>query len=195
MLKDLEELSASEHEKDLKEIFPQPSRIILRRSLVWILVYILFAWGVFFSLSDVAPNRNQLSQFTYLFGFYLIAIGAIVCIGKVIYEIAYHNLYLYKIEDGNLIVSEGIFLKERGMYPISAIRDVYLERNFLDLVFGLYNLHITNLSSESHHFGDIKGLAPEDAVGFQNYLKELIIIVRPDNRKAEKVDPEEYKAS
>lgn len=193
MLENLEEFSNPEHQQDLRMVFPQPGRVILRRSLVWILIYILFTLGVLFALSDVSRDRNQLSQFTHLFGFYLILIGGIVCIGKIIYETIYHHLYLYKIEDGNLVVSEGIFFKERGMYPISAIRDVYLERNFLDLVFALYNLHITNLSSESHHFGDIKGLSPEDAVGFQDYLRKLIIVVSPNNRKVEKIDPEEYK--
>ena len=195
MLVDLNELSTPGYQKNLRETFPISPLKVVRVSIVWILFYILSTAVMLLVLSSIKPVLDPLSGFTYSVGLFVIIAGGIICLAKLIYEAIYYKLFEYHIEDGNIVVTEGIFFKERGMFPISTISDVYLERNFLDLFFGLYNIHITNPGAESHHFGDIRGLTPENAVGFQDYLKNLINAVSPQNRKAKAVNPEDYEIS
>ncbi len=195
MLADLEELSTSRKQINLKETFSQSVRMILRNIFLWYAVYLAFAIRILLRLPvvDQSVAWNSFNNFTYLLCIGVIIIGALVCLLKLIYEIIYRSTYHYSIEDSNLVITEGVFLKQRGLFPITSIRDVYLDRKFLDLIFGLYNLHVSNANVESHTYGDVRGLTPEAAVGFQDYLKKLTVVVSPENKKVEQIDPEAFK--
>ncbi len=197
MLANLEELSTSLKQINLKETFPQSFRLILRKIFLWYMIYLAFTIRILLRIPAVGPESAGYSfnNFTYLLCIGVIVVGGIICLLKLIYEIVYRSSYHYSIEDSNLVITEGVFLKQRGLFPITSIRDVYLDRKFLDLIFGLYNLHVSNANIESHTYGDVKGLSPEAAVGFQDYLKKLTVVVNPENKKVEQIDPEEFKIS
>lgn len=188
----LEELSETNYEVKLRKRFPISKFAILRRCVKFFFICISLSYLSLAMLNRI-NSLESFKEYNILFnqiflGFnFLIAISLVI---KITYEILFHNAYYYAIQDGHLVISSGVFLKQRAAYPITAISDVYLDRKFLDFIFGLYNVHISNPSLKSHEFGDIKGLCSKNGVLIQDYLKQLNQKIVPENKKANYFTPE-----
>jgi len=82
--------------------------------------------------------------------------------------------YDYRIQGGYLYISKGIFLKQKGSFPLSRITDIYLERGIGDFLFGLYNLHVSTPTASSGEFAYILGMREKNAFALQKRLTELV---------------------
>lgn len=84
------------------------------------------------------------------------------------------NYLYYGVENGQFMISKGIFLKQRGSFPLGRITDIYLERGAIDLIFGLYDLHVSTPTVSSGEFAKISGLSRASAFGIQEKLSALV---------------------
>lgn len=175
-------MSTNEKQFDLRDEFPLAYRSIIRRSFPWLVIYVSIAVFTLLGLSEVPkdPLLPEVGQFVDILGQSLLILGALICFFKLVYEIVFHHMYYYAIEEGHLVISAGIFLKQRGAFPLNVITDVYLDRNPLDFMFGLYDLYTSNPAGASHEFGDIQGLSKAKAVALQDYLVTLTKEVAPE---------------
>lgn len=82
--------------------------------------------------------------------------------------------YYYGIEEGQLVIARGIILRERGYFQLSRITEVYLDRSFIDVLFGLYTLHISTPTAVSDKFARIDGLNEETALSLQQHLSLIL---------------------
>lgn len=109
--------------------------------------------------------RDVLPIFFYLF------VGTVAYLGyKFLYFKIASKLYRCGIEGEHLVFSRGILFKERAAYPLSRITDVFIDRSFLDVLFGLYNLQISTPTSASSQIARVAGLTKVQAIKLQEIL-------------------------
>lgn len=156
---------------DLRKLYPVSQRRVAKRVLPWVVGCTFINWAVFSFVSSLSAYADesvlQVAQNSFIC---LLALSILGCLIFFIYEELYHSRYRYAIEAGHLVICKGLFLKERGSFPLSRITEVYLERSFLDLVFGVYQLHISTPTSHSGEFAYIVGLTRDAAMGLQETI-------------------------
>lgn len=161
---------------DLRTIFPVSYRRIIRRVFPWLVISLVLN-GVFWyfarSLKEWGASETWLLPIQNI-SLFLIAVSFILCLGKFIYEHLYHSRYRYAIEAGHLVICKGLILKERGSFPLSRITEVYLDRTYLDLLFGLYIVHISTPTSHSGEFAHIVGLSQQNALELQETITDAL---------------------
>lgn len=95
-----------------------------------------------------------------------------------IISVTYYSLkrasYYYGIDDSQLIFVRGILVKERGYFQLSRITEVYVDRSIVDLLFGLYSLHVSTPTAQSDKFARIEGLTESSAFALQSHLSILL---------------------
>lgn len=83
-------------------------------------------------------------------------------LGLVIWKLAYETLYFftydYFIDSKHVIIRRGVLAKRKIIVPFSRITDVAIDRDVLDMIFGLYNVHISTPAQDSWIYAHIDGL-------------------------------------
>ncbi len=162
---------------NLRRCYPPAFRSILFFSFPWLLSYLLVIIILLFLASFRAPMEAKITPLQQIFDtvFYaIVVIGFLLCLGKLLYELIYHYLYYYGIEQKHLVISKGIILKERGSFPLSLITEVHLTRGVIEFLFGLYYLRLMTPSSSTTEIATIQGLRKDPATKLQNYLTSLV---------------------
>lgn len=191
----LDDLSNQQTTVNLRTLFPIAIRYIIRRSLPFLLAYISVMTLLIRSdgMIDNVDSPEYGLQFFYQFLDTLFVIVTSILIVKLLYEMVYYCLYSYGIESGHLVVTSGVFMRKRGAFPVNSITDIFLSRNFIDLLFGLYRVDISTASSdigEPHGAIYVPGLGTNDAVRLQDYLQTLLRKTRPEIQKVKQVAEE-----
>lgn len=103
-------------------------------------------------------------------GFFFLLIGFA-------HPILYFITYFYDVDNKNIIIRKGVIAKREIILPFSRITDVNVEQDFLDVVFGLYDIHISSPTAESGKFAHIDGLNKKSAIRIRNILIDKINLV------------------
>lgn len=93
---------------------------------------------------------------------------------RFIYEQLARLSCYYGIEDGHFVIARGIFIRERGSFPLARITDVYLESNLMNLFFGVRTLHLATPTMLSEQFARIDGLPTRVAEALQRRISRLV---------------------
>ena len=88
-----------------------------------------------------------------------------------LYHYIYYKTYYYNIKEDILVIRKGIFMPDEISIPYNRIQDIYVDRDFLDLLFGLYDVHVSSATVESGKDAHIDGVTHGNAVE----LKEMIL--------------------
>ena len=166
---------------NLKKNFPLSPLLPIRKSS-GILVVALAAIGLATVVNLSSVEFFSSSTFDALLR-QALAIAACatlaVCLGRFVYEYLARLCIYYGIEDGHFVMSRGIIIKKRGYFPLSRITDVYLERSFVDLLFGLQSIHLSTPTSLSERFAHIEGLNTRTAAALQRKLTLMLERTHP----------------
>ena len=160
---------------NLRKECPISMRHAIKEAFPFILAFIAIlglSVGLSYVLED-SLGEETLVRFQ-TFAAIIILISFLVALGKFLFEAVEHAYYSYGIEAGHFVISKGIFLKRRGSFPLSRITDVYLDRTFLDFVFGLYSLHFSTPTMSSGAFARIDGLTLKSAMRLQEKLTDCL---------------------
>ncbi|MCC6219810.1 MAG: PH domain-containing protein [Deltaproteobacteria bacterium] len=161
---------------DLKKEFPM-STLWAGRGASLLFLFFLISVGVAWVVSEYYVAYIQDDLWRERAEGVLIGVMALLLAASVIRFIFLQleaRFYDYHVRGGNLYISKGIIIKERGSFPLSRITDIYLRRGVGDLIFGLATLHVSTPTSSSGHFAYIKGLRMHDAMALQTKLEELV---------------------
>ena len=85
--------------------------------------------------------------------------------------VLYFRRYYYDADAQNITIRKGIITQKEVTLPFSQITDVYLDQDIIDVVLGLYDVHISTATQESGQQAHIDGVCKKDAL----LLKELIL--------------------
>ncbi|MFC2163312.1 PH domain-containing protein [Candidatus Altiarchaeota archaeon] len=108
------------------------------------IAFMLMTLGAYFSINHVILP---------------IIIGITLIIsGKYLYEKRYLATYHYDINDDVLIIRKGVFGYKELIIPLTKIQDIHVSRDPYDLIFGLYDVHVSTATSGSYAHAHIDGL-------------------------------------
>ncbi len=110
---------------------------------------------------------------------YAIAAGALLVYlvlvsVKYLYEREYVKRYKYDISDDILVIRKGVFGHRELTIPFSRIQSIYVDRDILDLAFGLYDVYVSTVTGRSLLNAHIDGLSGENADAMVAILSEKI---------------------
>ncbi len=147
---------------DRKKIIKKTLALSLLPLLVFVLSIILIGIGIAFS-----------SDFGLLgwVGGALLIISALILGGFYLYQVYYYKLYFYKFEDGGAEISKGVISRSTGHVQYHRIQDISVDQDFLDRIFGLYDVHYETAGEVSGMYSHVDGLNKQNADTLVAFLK------------------------
>jgi len=90
---------------------------------------------------------------------------------NILYHYIYYKTYYYNIKDDLLVIRKGIFMPDEISIPYNRIQDIYVDRDVLDVLLGLYDVHVSSATVASGVDAHIDGVTYGNAV----LLKDMIL--------------------
>ena len=150
----------------LRETIPLQKRKIFKKSLsVFILVPVCASLVLLIpSVFGLCPKN----PIVLILG----ALLSIACFFIIpLYQYFYFKRYFYDIDENNIVIRKGVITQKEITLPFSRITDVYVDQDFFDVLFGIYDVHISTPTQESGLFAHIDGI---DKKGSEQ-LKKMIL--------------------
>lgn len=164
--------------KIIKKSIPRASRMLLAAAMLLVLSCL-----VVFGFPDVAPGYAQSFLAQQEMAVALLCVVTVLwLISFPFYQYLYWRSYYYDVDDDTIRIRKGVIAKREAILPYSRITDVYLDRDIADVVFGLYDLHISTPTVESGKFAHIDGLRKDGAEKIRDLLLRKINATQPDIR-------------
>lgn len=88
-----------------------------------------------------------------------------------LYEFLYYQTYFYDADEENITIRKGVVVRREAVLPFSRITDVYVDQDLLDVILGLYDVHLSTPTEQSGRFAHIDGVSKKSAV----IIKELVL--------------------
>jgi len=88
-----------------------------------------------------------------------------------LWHVLYFRRYFYDADALTITIRKGVIAQKEVTLPFSQVTDVYLDQDIFDVLFGLYDIHISTATQESGQEAHIDGVCRKDAME----LKELIL--------------------
>lgn len=149
-----------------REQFPLSTKKVLKRT-VKVVLHIAFPFlivgiiiGYILSLSIIP----------------LMCIMLIIILSVFIYrteQLAYET-YFYDMAVDYLVIRKGTATSEEITIPYEHIQDVYIDQDFFDRIFGLYNVRFSSVNASSGALAFIDGVEKLAAVGLKDALLHKI---------------------
>ena len=79
-------------------------------------------------------------------------------VGTAVYEYLYFQAYYYNISDDFVIIRKGVLNTTEVSIPYERIQDINVDQDFLDRLFGLYDVHFTSAGMGSEKTAHIDGV-------------------------------------
>jgi putative membrane protein len=99
-------------------------------------------------------------------------IGGLVSILLLIYlyEYLYYRLYFYSFGEDRGEVKKGVFSLATGHVRYDRLQNVYVDQDFLDRIFGLYDVHYETAGETSGFYSHVDGLNKVNADKLVSFL-------------------------
>ena len=120
---------------------------------------------------EMKGNTAFLIKFAYTYAVSVALFFILLRIISYFYQRQYIKTYYYNFTDTLLVIRKGVFTKQEITVPFERIQDVYIDQDLLDLLFGLYDVHISTAPATSGFRAHIDGFEKKDA----EQLRTLIL--------------------
>ena len=157
----------------LRNLIPIRYRKVFKKCF-WSVLFVFTFWGVasVFVLRFITEN-NRLEAYRYLWAAWIavLLVGLLWATGT---QLIYYMRYFYDIDDRSFMIRKGIIGQSEITLPFSKITDVYVNQDSLDVLFGLYDVHISSPTQSSGELAHIDGLDKRGAVLIRSIVLERI---------------------
>lgn len=149
----------------LRETIPLQKAKIIKKS-IW--VVLIPVWNVFvLSLPQAQQSFSQNPRILQTG----ILLAVLIFVSVPVYQWLYFKKYYYDLNEQVLTIRKGVVMQKEITLPFSKITDVYIDQDFLDVVFKICDVHVSTPTSESALFAHIDGVSKEDG----EKLKAMIL--------------------
>ena len=152
----------------LRQLYPVRRRKVIKKCTKGILG-VLAVWC---TATVIIVHNVQSTSFTDVRWLYWIGILVGLLLWRTGYQIIYYFTYYYDTDGKNIIIRKGVVAKREITLPYTKITDVYVDQDVLDVMFGLFDLHISTPTAESGRFAHIDGLNRTDAYALRGLILE-----------------------
>jgi membrane protein YdbS with pleckstrin-like domain len=171
--------------------FPLEQRKIIKKVISgWIILIILaiVIWTIISQIINTNRISSSLSQPARGLAYFLLFSAVIpelllflaLVLYRIIYEIFYYKFYFYDLTEKELIIRKGVIARREVVIPFSRIQDVYVDQDFWDRIFGLYDIHVATAATGGAYAGSerahIDGVNAENAESLKKIFVEKIRI-------------------
>ncbi len=153
--------------KILKKSFGSITKVVIGAIIGTVIIYMLL-------YGDVVELPPKLAQSAYnkayLMFLWFVLISTML-FSRMIYQILYFLTYFYDMDQNNVVIRKGVVTKREITLPFSKITDVYVDQDLLDVLLGLYDVHISTPTVESGVFAHVDGVNKKGA----SLLRKMIL--------------------
>lgn len=175
----------------LRKTIPLERRKILKKSLfpsvlrmmVAVPAFLAFFWFVDSVARGDTPSAIAMQAKEGQLLFVVLVTVITWALGPMIYELLYYSNYYYDIDEKNLVIRKGVIVKREAILPFSKITDVYVDQDGLDVVFGIYDVHISTPTVASGEFAHIDGVSKKNAALLRDMILERINSETPSSQR------------
>jgi len=111
-----------------------------------------------------APFSNIGSIVLFAYFFYAFVV--------LIYEYLYYKLYYYRFDDGGAEIRKGVISRATGHVRYDRLQNIYIDQDWLDRLFGLYDVHYETAGEASGFYAHVDGLPKDRADKLVTFLNE-----------------------
>jgi uncharacterized membrane protein YdbT with pleckstrin-like domain len=146
---------------------------ILKKSLGaafgWLIFLVFFAF--FFGI-NVIFNSSYGGVGTAIGVIFLIFILlAVIVFGlSVLWQSLYYKYYFYNLTHDEVIIKKGVISRIEISLPYEKIQNVYVDQDFLDRMFGLYDVHLETAGGASGVVAHIDGVNAQNSKVLRDML-------------------------
>ena len=164
-----------EDEDATRYTLPLTPKKVVKKTVKSVMVF-LFLWSfVIFTGASIAyslwPNFSVILFWSIVLTF-LPALALIPVFYR--YQQLYFRTYYYNLKSDVMIIRKGVWAPHEIRLPYSKIQNVYVDRDLLDVVFKLYDVHLATADSASNLYAHVDGLDEENALKLRDMLLKRI---------------------
>lgn len=163
-----------------RDQFPLSKKKIIKKTIskiIWwiIALLILFTVIIFPIIAETISSADFsfISLIIKAIGGFLIALPVLFFI-TYIYQRWYFAVYYYDLTDNFLTIKKGPITPREINVPYERIQDIYMDQDFLDRIFGLYDVHISSATFMSGMEAHIDGLEKDAAIGVRDLILKIV---------------------
>ena len=178
---------------NLKQMFPVSWRFVIQRSIGVIALWVLVAVPSI-RLIGIEGIIHPERPFEILSAVVLALLGVAVGL-RMLFEALELCALDYETDGFRLVIRRGVLFRKAVSLPLLPITEIYIERDFLDLLFALYDLNVATPVTGAKAYGLFQGLNRKNAQGLQHFLskqlnRQIFLADQPQGVPID--DPEEY---
>ena len=92
----------------------------------------------------------------------------------VLYQIYYYKSYFYSFGEKGAEIGKGVFSRSTGYVQYDKIQNIYVDQDFLDRLFNLYDVHYETAGEVSGTYSHVDGLNQTNARKLVDFLNEKV---------------------
>lgn len=148
---------------------------IIKKTLNDLPPIIFFVIGISFLLiMPLVFRQDNLDNLTsgYIFqvAFRIVMVFIVVFLIDLFYQYLYYRAYSYEFRDGDASISKGVVSRSTGHVNYDRLQNIYVDQDFLDRIFGLYDVHYETAGEKSAFYSHVDGLKKENADRLVEFL-------------------------
>lgn len=137
-----------------------------------IILSILALGGVYTVLSLATPRATPLNPIALLAPIILPLLFLLLF--TAIYEWLYIWTYYFDLHENFVVIRKGVMVRRELTVPYQRIQDVYVDQDVLDVIFHLYDVHISTATDMSSVEAHIDGLSSTNARIIRDKILERV---------------------
>jgi uncharacterized membrane protein YdbT with pleckstrin-like domain len=159
-------------ERTFIEQYPLSPRKIWKKMIsgIWgCILFVLFFGFIFVAAIAQLYNEHEteigpfLNKYGHTILMVVLSPFVLLLIVNYFYQRAYIRRYYYNVTDKLLIIRKGVIAKQDITVPFERIQDVYVDQDLFDVLFGLYDVHISTATATSGVRAHIDGVEKKAA--------------------------------
>ncbi len=123
----------------------------------------MFALQLFISLLIIGAFTKGIAATVAFAGCALLFLYFLSAIIVYLYERVYMQKYFYDMNEDSLVIRKGVFGWSEIIVPFKNIQSIYVDQDWYDVGFDLWDVWITTVTQESGPMAHIDGVSREDA--------------------------------
>lgn len=139
--------------------------------LPMILLLVLFPLISFMGSSLDFHIGSRAALITFLVLFVPALIILLIGLG---WQYLYYKFYYYNFEQDKAEIKKGVISNATGHVRYHKIQNIFVDQDFLDRVFGLYDVHYETAGESSDFYSHVDGLGKENADKLVKFLNERV---------------------
>lgn len=123
-----------------------------------------------YTMSKSASGLGNTKSFLAIF----LTVIVLDLIATSIYHYLYYKLYYYNFTDEGAEIRKGVVSRQTGHVQYDRIQNIYIDQDFLDRIFGLYDIHYETAGEKSAFYSHVDGLNKENAEKLVAFLSKRV---------------------